>query len=1247
MKMDPHHIRINGVSILQWNSRSAVSNRSEIIQLIKTYDVQIAAISETWFPPLSHFEIPGFTCLRDDRWDGKGGAAMFIQRGIPFAQINILPNPSMQIVAAVIYNVTFVSTYIPPRSPFDITCWNGMVAQFTKSFFILGDCNAHSRAWGCSYMDSSGKNVLDFVDNHNLCVLNNGEPTRMSPPNQRRSAVDITLCTADLASLCNWEIINDPQSSDHFPILLTFGKRWNTDCSSTPRRSRGYNLKKAKWEEFKSLLKSNLESFKDTIEIPSSSNAAHKLRQITISAADISIPKKRPNRKNIPNPPWWDEECSVVVQERQDALRHYKNDINLQNFVFAKNAQANAKRTLKRKKRQGWRNFCTNLSPETHLSEVWNSIKRFRGTFVIKNHYFTPGSWINDFVDRLAPPYVPCFSEFPSTLPSQDTVMISELSAPFSHEELLLAIEATKDSSPGEDLIPYAFIRNFPKCLITFLLNLFNLILSTGIIPLEWKKQIIIPIPKPGKDLLIGSSYRPIALSCCFLKILERMIKFRLEWYTENKNILPPWQFGFRKGRSCLDSISVITTDINIAFASKSNIAAAFLDINSAYDNVILPLLNHKLINMGIPHNISQLIFNILSERCIQIEGPSGQIQRVIYKGLPQGSVLSPILFNIYTSDLQHIIPSSCNILQYADDFVVYAQNKDIHVAASKLQDGVSAMFNWLNENGLNLSPTKSQIVIFSRKHKVPDVSVQLNGSMIPVNESVKFLGVILHRKMMWNQYVDHIVMKCEKGTNILRAISRVWWGSHPETMKLLYVTLVRSHLDYGCQFMDPLPEYLSLKLQKIQSKCLRMILGAMRSSPINSLQVECAEMPLHFRRELMISKFLIKKKNCDSQMLFSKIETLFKIYSSQGRLRSKAPPNICTYFQRISSLNLSFPQTSLPMFSIPFQAIIFRPNTFKSMGIDRSASQWNDSSINQCFASEVYERWPNYTKVFTDGSKLPEGICGAAVFIPERQIERKFILPKNSSVYTAECVALREALSIACTLSIPKTVVFTDSLSLVQKLQGNSKHDPHDDLFWKIKNLLYELSLSNCAVDIVWIPSHMGISGNESVDRLAKDACVTGLAPQGFIPPVTEFIINCENIIRQKWFEEWQASCKGKRYKNIQCDIPRIPWFQGKKLSKQDISQLCRMRIGHCLVAAHLYRIKVVESPSCTCGAEEETIDHVFFECSLMERQVFEREIRRKCVTFPVSIEFLLSLQDPLINFNLIKFLNLNERLI
>jgi ribonuclease HI len=769
-----------------------------------------------------------------------------------------------------------------------------------------------------------------------------------------------------------------------------------------------------------------------------------------------------------------------------------------------------------------------------------------------------------------------------------------------------------------------------------------NFCFDTGDIPDEWKIQKIVPVPKPGKDPNLGSSYRPIALLSCFLKILERLLKTRLEWFTENNNILSTYQFGFRKGRSSADNLSILTTEINIANMKREYTFAIFLDINAAYDNVPLNILHKKLINIGLPYKICRIINNILTDRTISVNiQASSPIVRKVWRGIMQGSVLSPLLFNIFCSDIEAAIGPECKILMYADDFVIYTSHRKYRHALKALETTLKTVEKWFFNNGLSLSPHKSQFVIFSRKHNLPNnIYLRIENISIPLSDKVKFLGVILDRKLTWREYIEFLIAKCERNLNPLRAVSRVWWGCHPVTMKLFYDALIRSQFDYASFIFHALPKYLENKIEITQNKGLRLILGAMRSTPVNSLQVECAEMPMHIRRQYLADRFMARRMILKDHPLKNTIKKMIDLFQHNHRMYNRPLPPLCLSYQYLLKYNdLIIPQSTLPGFGIDYDASYPGVELVGNVEVGKS-DICNPTQI----ISMITEKWPTSLQIYTDGSKIPENTnYGCAFVIPELGIEKLFSISPPCTVFTAECIALKEALSFAFYSNFKEFIILSDSLSAIQSISGGSISKPSSYLLSTILKQLHNVRSQGKIVHIAWIPSHKGIAGNEMADEAAKRAIREGATPSDLCPDMGDIFLDIRDETFKTWRVTWNeiSTHKGRHYRSIQDSIPSKPWFFSmRKFSKKHISIISRMRLGHCCIASHLHKIKVVDSPYCECG-EEETLDHILLSCPISS-PIDVSNI--KDVQYPLSASYILSLKDVQTYKALTRYIDINN---
>lgn len=732
--------------------------------------------------PGSPFRISGYSCLRDDRSDGYAGSALLVRANLPFYQISLPSHPiDINLVAVRVFDISFISIYISQPNSSLISEILLTVASVPTPIIILGDFNGHHTSWGSSHSNTFGRLLSEMFDEANLCVINDGSITRRVLPSQDpQSVVDLTVCSPSLSFLLSWKTLPLSYGSDHFPIVITMSNCVTPQVNFNPSlKYRLTGVSRADWEYFTSTLDVATKSL-IPVNIHNALSAYSMLVNVIISNADNCFPIKKQARTICRvSSPWWDSDCTAVIRNRKIAEIEYNNSMSDVNFIKYQRCAAEARKILTKKKKIGWKNFCENISPRTPSSVVWNQIKRFRGSCNYTNPSSNdPSSWIESFSDRLSPTSVPNIDSIPSS-PSFISPS-SYFDNDFSIIELNFALDGLKDSSPGIDGIPYSFIVNSPDSVKEYYLKLINIFFGYGIVPDQWKTQIVIPICKPGKSRSDPNSYRPIALSSVLVKVMEHMIKFRLEWIVESGNILAKTQFGFRKGMSTMDSLSLITSDIRIAFLKKESLVAVFLDIASAYDNVLLPILRNKLHQLSIPSRIVRYICNLLMDRNILIKHQGSFLpSRRVWKGLPQGSVLSPLLFSLYTHDLDHSISPLCQVLQYADDLALYVRSNSISDVKNDLNTALTLLGEWLKDHGLSLSASKSSCVIFSKKRIPPVIDLYIEQEKIRQLSSTKFLGVYLDSRLSGVSHCNYIADVCEKNINVLRSLSGVWWGSH------------------------------------------------------------------------------------------------------------------------------------------------------------------------------------------------------------------------------------------------------------------------------------------------------------------------------------------------------------------------------------------------------------------------------------------------------------------------------------
>lgn len=339
------------LSILQWNCRSLRNKKPDLINLINLFKPSLLAISETWLRPGLHFRIPGFSCLRDDRSDGYAGSLILINCCLPFIQIPLPPHSdNLNIVAIKANDITFVSLYIPHPDPACILELNTILSTLSPPICVMGDFNCHHNLWGSHTTDSTAPYLVDLVDDLNLCIMNNGSPTRRVYPDQNpNSVVDLTICSPGLAARMDWSTLYSTYGSDHFPILLSVLTQTLPVKQFCPLLK--HKTSKANWDDFLLYTDYGINSLPPPSLIdPQSSYVAYI--SVLINSANKAIPLKKSPKDMISSPPWWDSECSSMVNKRKEAELSYTLNMNRENFTKYQAISAQTKRLLSKKKKR-------------------------------------------------------------------------------------------------------------------------------------------------------------------------------------------------------------------------------------------------------------------------------------------------------------------------------------------------------------------------------------------------------------------------------------------------------------------------------------------------------------------------------------------------------------------------------------------------------------------------------------------------------------------------------------------------------------------------------------------------------------------------------------------------------------------------------------------------------------------------------------------------------------------------------
>jgi hypothetical protein len=378
-------------------------------------------------------------------------------------------------------------------------------------------------------------------------------------------------------------------------------------------------------------------------------------------------------------------------------------------------------------------------------------------------------------------------------------------------------------NSSGYDNISCKLLRNLNQAICKPISLIVNKSLENGCVPTNMKLAKIIPIYK-SKDKMEFGNYRPISLLPAISKILEKVVHHRLYGFCKSQGLLYENQFGFRPQHSTTDAIAKFTAHITRSNVDKLTSLAVFLDLSKAFDTIDHIILLKKLQFYGVRGVALEWFRSYLFDRKQFVSyKETNSVHHGVACGVPQGSVLGPLLFIIYTNDLPNSINHS-NCILFADDTTIFLSSEHILDLKNKIEDDMKSLTDWFRANKLSLNVQKTNFVLFKPKHVTLNMDIatlQLGGQPIKKVNCVKFLGVYIDDKLEWGDHINHIAKKISSGSYAINAAKRYL---SVDNLKSLYFSLVHSHLTYGNLVWGSAYQYKLNRLNILQKKCVRNV---------------------------------------------------------------------------------------------------------------------------------------------------------------------------------------------------------------------------------------------------------------------------------------------------------------------------------------------------------------------------------------------------------------------------------------
>jgi len=398
-------------------------------------------------------------------------------------------------------------------------------------------------------------------------------------------------------------------------------------------------------------------------------------------------------------------------------------------------------------------------------------------------------------------------------------------------DEVYKSIMSINSNSTGLDNINPIFLKKILHIVLSHITHIFNCILTTSVFPKSWKRVKITPIPKSDKE------FRPIAILSVLSKALEKIMSQQMSDFLIESNLLTAKQSGFRPKRSCITALIKVCEDLRKSVDINEVVFLLLLDFSKAFDNVSHRQLLKKLRRLfHFSDSAVKLIGSYLTDRLQTVCSGnefSGFIK--IFKGVPQGSVLGPLLFSLYVNDLPDIL-QGCSMHMYADDVQLYSSCKinSMCQCVVNINNDLRAVTNWARENDLCLNPAKTKYIVISRKPvDTCDIRLYIDDIEIELVQKAKNLGIIFNSKLSFD---DHINLTVAKTYGMLRSLCVAQHYTPQKTRLLLAKTYLLPKLMYGCELFANLDHVCLRKVRVLCNNITRYVFNRKRYESVSLL---------------------------------------------------------------------------------------------------------------------------------------------------------------------------------------------------------------------------------------------------------------------------------------------------------------------------------------------------------------------------------------------------------------------------
>lgn len=847
-----------GLNIVHLNAQSLNNKLDEFRYLFVSAGVDIICISESWFPldiNDSIFKLEGFNLYRADRrilvngveTRAKGGGVAIYVRSdihtkvklrtcigseIEYLFLEVTTRDKMKLLLGSVYrphkNIRFDSF---------VKLLENVTVQY-DDIVIIGDFNNNL------LINNPLQVLMASLD---LNAVNTETPTHFH--SSSNSLIDLVFVN-HISKVLLYEQLSASVFSNHDVIFLTYDSNVQSDITHVTYRDLrniDYSLLNLHadnicWSQIYNLVDVNDQLF--------------FIQENVKKLFDLCVPLKtkviKPNQH-----PWFSPEINQLIKKRNDAHSRWKKFKTPELQLIFKTARRDVVNSIKLAKSLFYeRKFSSAMDSKSKWKEIRKIGISDKSISVCE---------VDVDVNDLNHKFVNINIQPPTSRFYDDLCTVS-IENCFSfrcvnQNEVCESICAVKSKAVGMDDMNPTFLKAITQKILPFLTHLFNSILTKSEFPLGWKLSKIIPIPKQNND------FRPIAILPFLSKVMENIMCKQMNQYLSQQKLLSDFQSGFVKGKSCITALTDVVEDLRSKLDNNMVSFLTLLDHSKAFDTVNHSILLKKLEKFFyFSSSACNLLSSYLTGRS-QVVYFNGKNSDELYlnRGVPQGSILGPLLFCLFINDLPNIL-AHCKVQMYADDVQIYSSTSinDINMCVDNINHDLANVYNWAVINGLCINPLKSKCIFLSKHNRtvIDNIQLKINTDIIEFVDSSKNLGVIFNNKLTWSNHINSVVGRIY---GMLRNLWAVKYSTPLKIRMLLAKTYLIPVLLYGCEIYANCDSTDSRKLKVAYNNIARYIYNKSNRVSISAYSYQINQMNfdnlLKFRNLIFLHKIITSKQ--------------------------------------------------------------------------------------------------------------------------------------------------------------------------------------------------------------------------------------------------------------------------------------------------------------------------------------------------------------------------------------------------